>query len=369
MNDQEYQAAIEQLNEWTRLYDEGHPVVSDKEWDDLYYKILEHERTILQVKPNSPTHFISYTVVNKLEKVTHNHPMLSLAKTKEIQEVESFMGSHELVAMSKMDGLTCSLRYVDGKLVSAETRGDGYIGEDITHNIKFAKGVPLTINCTHELIVDGEIICCYSDFKKYQEIYKNPRNFASGSIRLLDSGESAKRHLTFVAWDCINGLKAKTLDSKLFQLDQLGFYIVPYLCIIPQQTDLNHAVFLLKKVSEDFSYPIDGIVFKYRDCEYYDSLGTTSHHANGGLAFKFYDETYSTTLKNIEWTMGRMGQLTPVAVFEPIEIDGTIVERASVHNLSILKQTLGEHPWIGQKLEVSKRNMIIPQIEWAEKDD
>ena len=355
---------IEKLNYYTKLYDEGHPAISDKEWDDMYFHLEKLEEETGISLGNSPTVHVDYQVVNQLKKVKHNHPMLSLDKTKSIEEVKNFLGEHYSIAMAKMDGLTCSLCYEDGLLISAETRGNGDIGEDILQNIVRVKGVPIEIPNKNKLVIDGEIICTYEDFKDFSDTYKNPRNFASGSIRLLDSRASSQRKLTFVAWDCITGLdECKNLSEKLFKLGNLGFIFVPYL-ILPENTvdKINHVIYLIKDMAKDFSYPIDGIVFKYDNCAYYQSLGATEHHFRGGLAFKFYDEEYETYLRDIEYTMGKTGVLTPVAVFDPIDDGESIIERASLHNLNIMRQVLGEKPYIGQKIWVAKMNMIIPQV-------
>lgn len=367
MTHEDYLINIEKLNSWTRLYDEGTPEVSDKEWDDLYFAVAEYERQSGEQNPRSPLKGIHFDVVSKLTKVEHNHPMLSLDKTKEIKDVLNFLRGEPSIAMLKMDGLTCSLRYKDGYLVSAETRGNGLVGEDITHNIHFVKGVPEYIGdcCWDEVIVDGEIICTYKDFEDFSNTYKNPRNFASGSIRLLDSLESAKRKLTFVAWDCIKGLENETnyLTAKLDILEEYGFIIVPnWCCPNSSEEEIPCAIQQLRSVAEELSFPIDGIVFKFNDCKYYQSLGSTAHHFNGGLAYKFYDETYSTILRGIDWTMGRTGQLTPTAIFDPVDIDGTIVERASLHNVSVMRQILGPCAYYGEPLEIYKANQIIPQV-------
>lgn len=353
---------IEKLNYYTKLYDEGHPSISDKEWDDMYFRLEKLEEETGIYLGNSPTIHVDYQVVNQLKKVKHNHPMLSLDKTKSIDEVVSFLGKNDGIAMAKMDGLTCSLYYEDGLLTSAETRGNGEIGEDILQNIVRVKGVPIEIPIRDKLVIDGEVICTYEDFEDFADTYKNPRNFASGSIRLLDSRASSQRKLTFVAWDCIEGLNCKTLSEKLFKLVDLGFIIVPYL-ILPENTfdKVDHAILLIKNMAKDFSYPIDGVVFKYDNCEYYQSLGATEHHFRGGLAYKFYDEEYKTNLRDIEWSMGKTGALTPVAIFDPIDDGESIITRASLHNYNILFQTLGV-PFVGQKIWVAKMNMIIPQI-------
>ena len=367
------QEMIEKLNYYTKLYDEGHPEISDQDWDNLYFSLQELENTTGIYLPDSPTQKIDYKVVNKLNKVQHNHPMLSLDKTKDINEIVSFINGRSFIGMAKMDGLTCSLRYVNGRLVSAETRGNGVEGEDVLHNALAVKSIPKRINFTDELIVDGEIICTYNNFKPFEDEYKNPRNFASGSIRLLDSKESASRNLTFVVWDVIKGLDyCETLSQKLYTLkDCIGdFVVVPYFIggYGSDANDLEQQIEFIKKECQDLGYPIDGMVFKLDECAEYEAAGKTDHHFKGGLAYKFYDEEYETTLKDIEWTMGRTGVLTPVAILDPIEIDGTEVSRASLHNVSVMESLLDGFGWEGQRVYVYKANQIIPQISRAEKD-
>ena len=361
---------IEKLNYYTKLYDEGKSPISDKEWDDMYFHLKKLEEETGISLGNSPTIHVDYQVVNQLKKVKHNHPMLSLDKTKSEDEVVEFLAGHDGIAMAKMDGLTCSLCYEDGLLISAETRGNGEIGEDILQNIVRVKGVPIEIPFKDKLVVDGEVICTYEDFEDFSSTYKNPRNFASGSIRLLDSRASSQRRLTFVAWDCITGLdEYKNLSQKIIHLDSLGFIIVPFLVLPINNSDkINHAISLIKGMAKDFSYPIDGIVFKYNNCEYYQSLGATEHHFRGGLAFKFYDEEYETNLKDIEWSMGKTGILTPVAIYDDVDTDDSIINRASLHNLNIMNQLLGK-PYKGQKIWVCKQNEIIPQVVRSERLD
>ena len=362
---------IDKLNYYTKLYDEGHPAISDKEWDDMYFQLQELEKEFGVVLANSPTVKVDYFTLNQLKKVEHNHPMLSLAKTKSEEDVVNFLQGHDAIAMAKMDGLTCSLRYLDGTLVSAETRGNGVVGEDITHNILFVKGVPAEIPIKDEVIIDGEVICTYEDFYKYSTDFANPRNFAAGSIRLLSNKECASRDLTFITWDCIKGLdNCQKLSDKLFELNKLGFLFVPYIPLLKDMIDIDHikhSIILLKDNAKEFSYPIDGIVFKYDNCEYYQSLGYTGHHFRGGLAFKFYDEEYPTILRDIEWSMGKTGQITPVAIFDPVDDGESIITRASLHNINIMEQLFDKCPHVGDKIYVCKMNQIIPQIVRVEK--
>lgn len=349
---------IDKLNYYTRLYDEGNPAISDKEWDDLYFKLVDMEKETGLVYPDSPTQSVSFEVKSALNKSIHNHAMLSLPKTKSYEEVNSFIGNKAYIAMTKCDGLTCSLRYVNGELVSAETRGDGEIGEDILHNAKVIPSIPNRISYKDELILDGEIVCLNSDFLEFVDDYKNPRNFAAGSIRLLDAKESSKRKLTFVVWDVIKGLEdIDSLASCLGQVKELGFTIVPFCSTekIDAETNMNEII----KFAD---IPMDGIVFKFDSRSYSKTLGKTEHHFNNAIALKLYDEEYETKLLDIEYETSRNGVLTPVAVFEPIDIDGSEVSRASMHNLSIMRELLGRYPEYRQTIYVIKANQIIPQI-------
>lgn len=345
-----------ELNRLTELYDKGVPEISDKEWDDMYFELMELEQECGYMVPDSPTQKVNYAIVNELQKVKHNHPMLSLDKTKDINEIKSFVDNKDWIAMLKMDGLTCSLLYEQGRLVRAETRGDGEIGEDITHNTLVIPSIPNRIKCTNRLVVDGEIICKLDDFEEFAGEYKNARNFASGSIRLLDSNECAKRKLTFVAWDIIDGYEEEcdSLNKKLSKLIDLNFEVVPFTIL----GTIEESVEWLK--SHTNNYPIDGLVFKLNKCEEYDAMGRTDHHFRGGLAFKFYDELYETRLTDIEWTLGKTGTLTPTAIFQTVQIDGCDISRASLHNISIIKK-LGLTN--NCTVKISKRNEIIPQVE------
>lgn len=361
-------SVIDVLNKHTKLYDEGHPEISDREWDKLYFFLLELEKKFGAL-PDSPTQIISYEVVNELVKVKHNHFMSSLAKTKDWNEFLRYFidknPNKDVIGMLKLDGLTCSLHYLNGKLVGAETRGNGEIGEDILHNAKVLPSIPNRINYYDELIIDGEIICDIETFNQdFADRFSNPRNFAAGSIRLLDSNECYNRHLTFVVWNVVKGFDdTNSFMDKLVSIEKLGFTVTPW----TSSFDWDAKEFLINKAKK-LGYPIDGLVGRFDDIEFGESLGATGHHTRAAYAFKFYDEEYETTLKNIEWTMGRTGILTPVAVFEPVDDGVSIIERASLHNISILKETL-HYPFFGQKIKVFKANQIIPQISWAEEAD
>ena len=337
-------------------YNTGNTIMEDREFDALVEELRRLEQETGCVMANSPTHKVGYEVKSELQKVVHNHPMLSLAKTKDWNEFIRYFGSKDVIGMVKMDGLTCSLRYINGELVSAETRGNGEIGEDILHNIKTVKAIPHKIQYKDELIVDGEIICTYDDFKPFATEYKNPRNFASGSIRLLDSNECAKRPLTFVVWNVIKGFEGEnSFLKKLDLIEKQGFTVVPW----TSSFDWDAKDFLIEQAKK-YGYPIDGLVGRFDDIKYGESLGATSHHSNAAYAFKFGDETYETTLRGVEWNTTRTGIIAPVAIFDEVDLDGALTTRATLHNLSIIEQLeLG----IGDTITVYRSNMVIPKID------
>lgn len=359
------------LNDATEQYDAGNPQISDVQWDSWYFELkqLEHETGI--VLPNSPTQNIHYKSINQLENVKHNHLMLSLDKTKSSKDIADFLGDKDYICMGKMDGLTLSLRYINGVLTSAETRGDGKQGKQVLHNALTVWNIPKSIKGMRgELVVDGEIICTYDDFEKFKDKYKNPRNFASGSIQLLDANECSRRKLTFVAWDAVKGCEYNdTLSDRLETLKSLGFTVVPFVTQIGKYknpiTNIAEEVFELCKQA---SYPVDGLVFKFDNCEYYTAQGRTDHHFKGGIAFKRYEEEVATTLRDIEWQLGRSGVLTPVAIFDEIEIGGTAVSRASLHNISVMDSLYPNLWYDGLKITVIKAHEIIPQLSGAYRD-
>lgn len=356
---------VDFLNYHQDLYDKGTPIISDKEWDKAYLELKELEENLGETLPSSPTQKVRYTVVNELKKVKHEYqPMLSLDKTKDIEEIKSFIGNKEWIAMLKLDGLTCRLTYEEGRLVRAETRGNGIEGEDITHNARVLPSIPQIIPYKDTLVIDGEVICDKTTFEQFKDEYANCRNFAAGSIRLLDSNECAKRGLTFVAWDVITGYEDydTSLNRKLTTLIDYHFTIVPFSMLF-----LETVVDDLQEDNNKYcNYPIDGVVFKYNKNDDYYAAGRTEHHFRGGMAYKFYDEEYETELLDIEWSMGRTGVLTPVAVYKDIEIDGATCNRANLHNINILTELLGDSPLVGQKVWVYKANAIIPQIAKAQ---
>lgn len=355
------------LNVKTAEYNMGEPSISDEDWDNLYFELKELEKQYPdEVLETSPTQQIFFSEVDVLEKAYHNHAMLSLDKTKEIEAVEDFANKYEQsIFMAKLDGLTISLTYQDGVLVSAETRGNGVEGENITHNARVIENIPKYIPYTNTVVIDGEVICRWNDFELMSADYKHPRNYAAGSLRLLNSDECKKRRLYFVAWDCITGVKADNLSDKLQELIMMGFDVCPHR-LYPQDKIVEELIEEIRTESENLHYPIDGIVIKNNNCYEYKEEGTTAHHPKAAVAYKFYDEVYETKLIDIEWSLGRTNIITPVAIFEPVEIDGTTVQRANLHNYGTMKKVIGDKPYVGQKLFVTKRNMIIPNVEDSE---
>lgn len=365
---------IKQANYYRdQYYNHDNSEISDKEYDDLFDEIEKLEQDTGIVLSNSPTHNVGYSVSSKLEKVKHNHPMLSLSKTKDLDEIKSFLGNKKGVIMGKLDGLSLSLCYKDGKLVSAETRGDGETGEDVLNNAYFIENLPLQIPEKDEVIVDGELIIPIDKFKKIneglEEKYKHVRNLASGSIRQLDSQVAASRHMHFVAWKLIKapGDFQNSFIKEWFYMDSLGFETVP-LMELPENISvdrLDQAVELIKSACKEYQYKIDGCVFGYDDLEYSRSLGRTEHHLNSQIAYKFYDEKYQSTLRKVSWQLGRSGILSPVAVFDPVEIDGSVITRATLHNISYIKM-LGLR--IGCTIYIIKANDVIPRVDSCEDD-
>ena len=350
------------LNEASdRYYNSGSPIMTDAQFDARLADLKQLEEETGFVFANSPTQNVGYKVLTELNEVAHNHPMLSLDKCHTVEGLIKFANNKELVASIKLDGLTVSLAYKDGVLVSAETRGNGHVGSDITEHIKQFKNIPLKINKTGTYIIDGEAIITDEDFAEINKNgeYKNSRNLAAGTLSVLDTSLVAKRRLRFYAWDVIEG-GGNSLNDNLAEARVLGFDVVPFW----SANDLNPkkiqgTLDYIFDFAEEEGLPCDGIVFKFKDIEYGKSLGATSHHFRNGIAYKAKDEVYETKLIDVEFTMGKTGVLTPTAVFEPVEIDGTTVERASLHNISILRDF---NLCIGDTIEVYKANQIIPQV-------
>lgn len=356
------------LNKASRAYyQEAQEIMSNYEYDRLYDELKELEDELGITLSNSPTVNVGYEVVSELPKERHESPMLSLDKTKEVEELKNFVGDQKVLMSWKMDGLTVVLTYRDGKLYKAVTRGNGEVGEVITNNAKVFKNVPVQIAYHGELILRGEAVIGYKDFEKInQEIedvdarYKNPRNLCSGSVRQLNNQITAKRNVMFYAFTLVQADGVDFQNSRACQMEWLksqGFTTVEYYMVTRDTVEDEVAKFSSKISENDF--PSDGLVLTYDDIAYGRSLGRTAKFPRDSFAFKWQDEIRETVLREIEWSPSRTGLINPVAIFDPVELEGTTVSRASVHNISIMEELeLG----IGDRIEVYKANMIIPQI-------
>lgn len=343
-------------------YNTGSPIISDEEFDIRLEDLRQFEEETGFILSNSPTQRVGAKVLTELNETTHSHPMLSLEKCHTIEELIKFANNKELVASIKLDGLTVSITYENGILVKAETRGNGYVGSDITEHIRQFKNVPFKINKKETYIVDGEAIITDEDFAEINSNgeFKNSRNLAAGTLSVLDTSLVAKRKLCFMVWDVIEGGISNKLKDNLNEAKALGFEVVPsWVATNLNPKNLQDNIDFVFNFAVDEGLPNDGIVFKFNDIGYGKSLGQTSHHFKNGIAYKRKDDVYKTELIDVEFTMGKTGVLTPTAVFKPVEIDGTVVERASLHNISILREL---NLCIGDTIEVYKANQIIPQV-------
>lgn len=365
---QRMEELVELLNRAGRAYyQESREIMSNYEYDALYDELTQLEKELQVTLAGSPTIHVGYEVVSELPKERHESPMLSLDKTKDVEELRVFAGDQNVVMSWKMDGLTIVLTYQGGELTKAVTRGNGEVGEVITGNARVFKNVPLRIPYQGELILRGEAVIGYKDFERINEEipdadarYKNPRNLCSGSVRQLNSEVTAKRNVRFYAFSLVRAEGVDFRNSRAYQLDWLkdqGFEVVEHYVVAPADIEAEVIKFSEKIAQNDF--PSDGLVLIYDDIRYGESLGRTAKFPRDSYAFKWADETRETTLQGIEWSPSRTGLINPVAIFDPVELEGTTVSRASVHNISIMEELkLG----VGDRIEVYKANMIIPQI-------
>lgn len=367
MSQQRMKELINILNEANRAYEqENREIMSNKEFDKLYDELVALEEQTGITLSNSPTQKAGFEVVSNLPKVTHDFPARSLDKTKTVAQLIIHVGKKKGMLSWKLDGLTVVATYEGGKLVRAVTRGNGEIGEDITANARTFRNLPLTISYPYRLVVRGEAVISYENFEKINatlpddEKFKNPRNLASGSVRQLDSSVCASRNVEFIAYDImnserINGMKFKS--DEYFMLSSQGFDVVEAKEV--DETNMEDAVKYFSEAVSQYQYPVDGLVLAHNDLEYGRSLGSTSKYPLHSIAFKWEDAEKETKLINVEWQTSRTGMINPVAVFEPVELEGTNVERASVHNVDIFEELeLG----IGDTITCYKANMIIPQV-------
>ena len=359
---------VKLLNEAGRAYyQEAREIMSNYEYDRLYDELVALEDKLHTTLAASPTVHVGYEVVSELPKERHERPMLSLDKTKEREALREFIGEHPTLLSWKLDGLTIVLTYENGELIKAVTRGNGIVGEVITNNARVFKNIPLKISFKGRLVLRGEAIITYSDFEKINETigdadakYKNPRNLCSGSVRQLNNEITAKRNVRFYAFSLVSAEGVDFRNSREVQfrwLNEQGFEVVEYRKVTAETLDEAMDYFAEAVTTNDF--PSDGLVALYDDIAYGESLGTTAKFPRNAMAFKWADEMRDTRLLEIEWSPSRTGLINPVAIFEPVELEGTTVSRASVHNISIMKELkLG----IGDTIRVYKANMIIPQI-------
>jgi DNA ligase (NAD+) len=363
----EMKALIDKLNEASRMYyAEGEEIMTNKEYDALYDRLQELEETTGIVFSTSPTQNVGYEVQSQLPKEAHPQRMLSLDKTKDREALRAFAGDHDCLLSWKLDGLTVVLTYRDGELFKAVTRGNGEVGEVITNNARVFDNIPLKIDFTGELVLRGEAVITYADFELINQTitddgakYKNPRNLCSGSVRQLDPGITRARHVKFFAFALVSaeGIDFRTRGEQFDWLSDRGFKVVEHRTV--NGNTVADGVEWFAAHIADNPVPSDGLVLTIDDIAYARSLGTTAKFPRDSIAFKWQDETAETTLREIEWSASRTGLINPIAVFDPVELEGTTVSRASVHNLSIMEQlALGE----GDEISVYKANMIIPQI-------
>ena len=359
---------VKKLNEAAKAYyQEDREIMSNREYDALYDQLEQMEAETGIVLADSPTVNVGYEAVDALPKETHESPMLSLDKTKERETLRAFIGTNPTLLSWKMDGLTIVLTYENGELRKAVTRGNGIVGEVITNNARTFKNIPLKIAYQGRLVLRGEAIFTYSDFERINETiedvdakYKNPRNLCGGSVRQLNNQITAERNVRFYAFALVSAQDVDMHNSRAYQMEWLksqGFEVVEYRMVTGES--LDEAMDYFSHAIENNDFPSDGLVALYDDIAYGDSLGSTAKFPRNAFAFKWADEIRETTLREIEWSPSRTGLINPIAVFDPVELEGTTVSRASVHNVSIVKELqLG----IGDTIQVYKANMIIPQI-------
>lgn len=380
MNKIDIENRVKELNAASdAYYNSDKPIMSDTEFDYKLEQLKQWEDETGIILSNSPTQNVGAIVLDNIKEVTHKTPMLSLEKCHSTEEIVKFANNHNLVASVKLDGLTVRLTYKEGDLVLAESRGNGVVGSDVTEHVKQFTNVPLHINKEGTYIIDGEALIKLDDFAEINKNgeYKNSRNLAAGTLSSLDTSIVKDRKLSWYAWEVVEGSNVNEFQKQLFEAADLGFEIVPNVLLSEVKKDNNlhddnltidTCLRLIFNIADNNKLPQDGVVFKFDDVAYGKSLGNTSHHFRNGIAYKVFNDSVETTLRNIEWSSGKTGILTPVAIFDTIDIEGSKVSRASLHNVSVMNEILGRS-WKGQKIGVYKANMIIPAIRWAEQFD
>ena len=358
---------IKDLNNASYAYYNQNPIMPDYEWDKMYDELINLEEETGIVLSNSPTHNVGYSVADELKEVEHNHPMLSLDKTKSVDELIEFIGNKDCFLSVKADGLTTSLHYINGKLIGAETRGNGVRGTECLQNVLAIKNVPKEIPYKDELIIDGETIIGWDTFREINDKlpkdkkYKHPRNLVSGSLQLLDSKEAASRNMRFVAWRVIKGFEHKAPSEDLFKAKNIGFEIIPILKSprINQKEELAILLNQIRESANSHNIPYDGAVMAVDDYKIAESMGRTDKFFRHSMAYKYEDELFETVLTDIEWNTSKTGLVNPVAIFEPVDLNGAITTRATLHNITYIKDMmLG----IGDRIRVYRSNMVIPKV-------
>ena len=360
---------VKELNKASAAYyNTGQPIMSDVEFDNKLEELRQWENETGIVLADSPTHNVGYTIADELKEIEHNHPMLSLDKTKSVDELIDFAGNNDCFLSVKCDGLTTSLHYINGKLISAETRGDGIKGQDVLQNVLTMSNVPKEIPYKNELIIDGETIIGWNTFRKINdnltdnEKYKHPRNLVSGSLQLLDSREAAKRNMRFIAWRVIKGFSHKSVFFDLKKAEKNGFEIVPMWTYTNKSSDKENLPQMLEDLrnkADEHNIPYDGAVMAVDNYEIAESMGRTDKFFRHSMAYKYEDELFETVLTNIEWNTSKTGLINPVAIFEPVDLNGAITTRATLHNITYIKDMmLG----IGDRIRIYRSNMVIPKV-------
>lgn len=359
---------IKELNNASYAYYNNVPIMPDYEWDKMYDELINLEEETGIVLANSPTHNVGYSVADELKEVEHNHPMLSLDKTKSVDELIEFIGDKNGILSVKCDGLTTSLHYIDGKLIGAETRGNGVKGTECLQNVLTMKNVPKEIPYKDELIIDGETIIGWDTFREINDKlpedkkYKHPRNLVSGSLQLLDSKEAASRNMRYIGWRVIKGFEHKSVFFDLKKAESIGFEIVPMWSYSSNSLDKENLSKMLEELrhkADSHNIPYDGAVMAVDDYKIAESMGRTDKFFRHSMAYKYEDGLFETVLTDIEWNTSKTGLINPVAIFEPVDLNGAITTRATLHNITYIKNMmLG----IGDRIRVYRSNMVIPKV-------
>lgn len=358
---------IAQLNKASYAYYNSSPIMTDYEWDEMYDELCELEKETGLIYPTSPTQNVGYKISDELEEVEHNHLMLSLDKTKSVDGLLKFSNKKLCVLSVKCDGLTCSLKYSNGKLISAETRGDGYVGSNVLQNVLTIKNVPQSIPYKGDLIIDGEVIIDWNTFNfindnlPIDKKYKHPRNLVSGSLTLLDSREAAERNMRFVAWRVIEGFDHWSVLQDLKTAEGNGFEVVPFLPYNDSidRKNIDGMLSNIQNMADEVSIPYDGAVMAIDSYKLAESMGRTDKFFRHSYAYKYEDELYETVLEDIEWNTSKTGLINPVAIFQPVDLDGAVTTRATLHNVTYIKNMmLG----IGDRIRIYRSNKVIPKV-------